>query len=203
MKTPADAQPRFTCCLVRGWIAVFGDTATGEPRGPGAAHVATCADCRQFFGACDELDHALKRAAAREWRDAPPALEQNILRAVRRSAPVQEPRGFRAAPFALAGAAACAVLAAVVFVQRTPPAVGRSHAVAASIDPAMLAAAREFMAAVPGDLFAQMQPRAQAILQQDPLQDEVEAVKSGARSAVRFLARNFLPTPPDEPSRGE
>ena len=202
MKTPADPQPRFTCRLVRGWIAVFGDTATGEPRGPGAAHVATCADCRQFFGACDELDHALRRAAAREWRDAPPALEQNILRAVRLSAPPAT-RGFRAAPFALAGATAGALLAAVVFLQRTPPAARRSHVVAASVDPAMLAAAREFIAAVPANLFGQMRPEAQAILQQDPLQDEVEAVKSDARTAVRFLARNFLPMPPDEPSRGE
>ncbi|HVU36270.1 MAG TPA: hypothetical protein VHE61_22730 [Opitutaceae bacterium] len=35
------------------------------------------------------------------------------------------------------------------------------------------------------------------LLRQDPLQTEADHVYADARSAVQFLALNFLPTPPD------
>ncbi len=204
MKNSPTDQPRFTCRLVRGGISIFGDTTGGEPRGPGTSHVATCADCQQFFGACDELTLALKRAAVREWREAPSNLEQNIMRAVnlspREPAPVA-----RAVWMSWAAAAACAVAVVLVYPSRTqtgsPPGSGTN--VAAHVDPGALAAVREIIAAVPGDLLAQMQPKAQEILQQDPLQNEVDAIASDARKAVSFLARNFLPTPTGQPASGE
>ena len=112
MKNSPTDQPRFICRVVRGCLALLGDTSGPEPRGPGAAHVAGCEDCRQFFGACDELAVALKRDAVRERRDAPAGLEQDIMRAVRRAAaeaaPVSAPRGARLTWLSLAGAGACA-----------------------------------------------------------------------------------------------
>jgi len=209
MKNTTFNRPRFTCRLVRGCLSVLGDTTAGTPRGPGAAHVATCADCQEFFSAGNELELALKRDAAREWRDAPTGLEQQILRAVDRAAPAPAARGSRTGWLSLAGATACAVVAALVYQQQTQPialpatAPARATAVASTADPAMVTVARQIVAAVPTDLFVQMQPQAEALLRQDPLQNEVDAVKSDARTAVRFLARNFLPAPADEPSRGE
>ena len=207
MKNPTITQPRFTCRLVRGCLAVFGDTATGVPRGPGATHVAACADCQQFFATCDELERALKVDATRQWHDAPAGLEQNIIRAVHLSVSPVAPRNTRVAWMSLAAAAACALVAVLVYQQRTAPGVSattvRKDLAVSGVDSATLAAAREIIATVPGDLLAQMQPQAQAILQQNPLQNEVEAMKSDARSAVRFLALNFLPAPASDTSSGE
>ena len=209
MKKSTVEQPRFTCRVVRGWMAIFGDDAGGIPRGPGSGHVGSCPDCQAFFGACDQLELALKRDAARGWRDAPAGLEQEIIRAVNRSVPAPARRETRGAWLSFAGAAACAVVAALVYQQRpvpaAPPARPPAQAVASATEtePAMLTVARQIIAAVPTDLFVQMKPQAQALLQQDPYSDEVEAVKSDARTVVRFLARNFLPTPSDEPTRSE
>lgn len=197
MKTLTHAQPRFTCRVVRGWISVFGTAPDGAPRGLGAGHVATCEDCQAFFSACDELDLALKRDAARTRHDAPAGLEYEIMRAVKHAGPAPSPRAFRIAPLALAGAAACAMLAVVVFQSRT----ASSHPQA--VDPDATAIAEQIIAVVPPDLFAQVQPQAQAILDQNPLQNEVAAAKSDARAAVRFLARNFLPDSSDEAARTE
>ena len=216
MKNPTIPQPRFTCRLVRGCLSIFGDTSTGEPRGPGAAHVAACADCREFFGACDELEAALKRDAAREWRDAPANLEQNIMRAVRLSESEPAPRDSRRTWLSLAGAGACAFLAVVVFQRQFMPGQPAAPAVA----PIGL------VQGSPQQLWTALTPLADAVLADeslqrnvdavvadaqsvrqflgaDPLQNEVEAVVSDARSAVGFLARNFLPARADQPAGGE
>jgi hypothetical protein len=195
MKNSPTDQPRFVCRLVRGSVSIFGDTSTGEPRGPGASHVAACEDCQQFFGACDELAVALKRDAAREWRDAPAGLEQSILRAVntaaREAAP--KPRRSSGAWMSFAAVGACAVAVTLVYQFRSP----------ADTDLDALATAGQIVAAVPGDLFEQIRPQAEALLQQDPLQTEVDAVVSDARKAVSFLERNFLPAPANRPASGE
>ena len=209
MKNSPIDSPRFLCRLVRGSLSVFGDPATGKPRGPGASHLATCEDCREFFGACDGLTLALKRHAARAWCDAPAGLEQNILRAVNLAARETAPklRTARGTWMPLAAVAACAVAAALVYRSWTPPgpnlpAPGAKLA-ANEVDPDALAAARAVLAAVPSDLLSQLQPKAQELLQQNPLQNEAEAIASDARKAVGFLARNFMPTPVDRPANGE
>jgi hypothetical protein len=71
------------------------------------------------------------------------------------------------------------------------------------VDPATLAAAQQLIAAVPADLFATMQPRAEALLKQEPLQNEVEAAKADARVAMQFLAKNFLPASAGGAAGGE
>jgi hypothetical protein len=181
----------------------------------GAGHVATCEECQAFFSTCDELDLALTRDAAREWQEAPTNLEQNILRVVRlQDDRRREPTAARASRllgWTLTGAVACLALAIVARQDRFVPVRGPADPVAhvaappaaVSSDPAVLEAARQFIAAVPTDLFDEMRPRAQAVLQQDPLQNEVAALKSDARLAVRFLALNFLPASIEEATRGE
>jgi hypothetical protein len=171
--------------------------------------VAGCEDCQQFFGACDALTAALKRDAVRQWRDAPPGLEQTIIRAVNLSTreSAHLPRG-SGAWMSFAVVAACALGVMLVYQSRAPagsavPASAANVATANAVDPATLAAANEIIASVPSDLLAEMQPKAEALLQQDPLQNEVDAIASDARTAVSFLARNFLPRAVDRPASGE
>ena len=211
MKTTTHETPRFTCRLARSTLAILGDTTAGEPRGPGAGHVAACADCQEFFSACNELDHALKRDAVRAWQEAPIDLEQKILHAVNRAAPQPARRESRVGTWSLSAAVACAALAVMLYRPATPPtaspttstaprtenAAGATNGVVTKVDPSVLALARQWVAAVPTDLFAEMQPKAVALLQQDPYQTEVNAVKSDARTAMRFLAANFLPAAAD------
>jgi hypothetical protein len=210
MKNLTLPQPRFTCRLARGALAIFGDTANGPvPRGPGAAHVAACADCQRFFAAGDELDRALRCDAAAEWHESPADLGASILRAVRQSTPPPRPRVHYGLWLSFAGASAAVALAFLVY-QRPPPIAPAlpptpvaPTVTTSTSDPAIFAAARQLIAAVPTDLLDEMRPRAEALLAQDPLQNEVEAMESDARSAVRFLALNFLPTPLDQPASGE
>jgi anti-sigma factor RsiW len=182
MKT--STSPRLTCRLVRGWVSVCGSASAGAPRGLGAGHVATCPDCQHFFRACDELDLALKRDAARHAPVPPAGLEQRIMRAVNQSAP--EPRAPRYVPLALAGAVACAALAVLVFQQRSSP----TNVTVPDV-PALAA----------NQVWTSLKPSADALLAGDPLQREVDAVVSDARSAVRFLQRNFLPSAPEPQGR--
>lgn len=210
MKNSPSAESRFTCRVVRGCLSIFGDTSGPEPRGLGASHVAACEDCQQFFGACNELALALKRDAVREWRDAPGNLEQNIMRAVNLAARETAPatRSSRGAWMSFAAVGACAVAVALVLQFRTPTSgplttTQANAAAAIAVDPDTLAAASEALASLPADLLAQVQPKAQELLQQDPLQNEVDAIASDARKAMGFLARNFLPTSPDQASSGE
>ncbi len=209
MKNSLSAEPRFTCRVVRGCLAIFGDTSGPAPRGPGASHVAACEDCRQFFGACDELALALKRDAVRQWRDAPSNLEQNIMRAVRLSAEESAPasRSSRSVWLSFGAVAACAVAVAVVYQNRAPlnpvPVAAPHQVAAAPVDPALVRAAGEIIATVPTGLFASVQPRAQEILEENPLQNEADAIASDARKAVNFLSRNFLPTSVTVASSGE
>ncbi|MEY2878745.1 MAG: hypothetical protein RLZZ15_1125, partial [Verrucomicrobiota bacterium] len=184
--------PRLACRVVRQWIAVVGDAeaaAAGAPRGLGAAHVTACADCREFFAATDALDLALTRDAAREWQTPPADLEHQILRAVQRAAASREPRASHLAFSALAGAVACLVLAMLALQDRSGPgptgiARDSAHTVAATTAPAPTD---------PRELWTTFKPSAGAVLAAEPLQREVDAMKSDARRAVLFLARNFLP----------
>ncbi len=180
-KFPSDS-PRFTCRVARGCFALFGDTTGGAPRGPGSVHAAACADCHVYFSACTELDAALARGAVHAWQEAPSRLEQDIMRAVRQSVPA--PRESPRTGFAVVGIAA-AVLAIVVFQRQffvTPPPVPTvSGALAGG-------------SVSPQQLWTSLQPSANAVIDGDPLNQEVEAVVADARTAVQFLALNFLPT---------
>lgn len=186
MKNNPTQAPRLTCRLARGAIAIFGDTAAGEPRGPGAAHAATCADCREYFAACDFLESSLRREATRDWHEAPAGLEQNILRAARQATPA--PRRARPVWLVLASVTACALAAAVFFreqlVTNLPPAIVDSK----PVEVASAVSAQQ--------IWNNLKPSANAVLAADPLQKEADAIAADARTAMDFLALNFLPAAP-------
>ena len=181
MKTHNINRPRFTCRVARGWITLFGDVTTGKPRGFGTGHVANCNECRSFLGAGDQLELALKRDAAREVQVVPSGLDQRIIFALNLSGSKRHSRRTRYLPLALTGVVACLALTILIFQKQTP-----SVHEATTTNPVL---ATE-------DLWTSLKPSADALLSSDPLQQEVDAVVSDARSAFHFLKRNFLPSPP-------
>lgn len=185
MNASVAMRPRLMCRFVQGWSAIAGD-GTGRPHGGlGSRHVATCTCCRQFFGRSEALEAGLRREAVRERADAAPDLEGRIVAAVHRVAQSQ-PRSRREAPLAVLSfvGAAASVALAVFLVQRSP----------APMDGP--AATGELANAPAGALWSGLPPAADAILNAEPLQREADAVYADARSAVGFLALNFLPSVP-------
>lgn len=187
MKTSVAKEPRLMCRLVQGWVSVFGDGAAVPQRGVGARHVAACECCRQYFNECTVLESSLRRGAKDENETVDPDLERRIVAAVHGSARRPQRRRSPLAAISLAGAAACAALA-VVLASRTPVPQDES-----SMAPRRVATARNSTA---GNLWGELRPTADAILDAQPLQREADAVYSDARSAIGFLALNFLPSVP-------
>lgn len=190
--SPSTIRPRLTCRLVRKWAAAFGDPASRQPHGLGSRHLETCADCQAFFSACDDLDASLKRDAS-TFTQAPVAgLDDRILRAVRMSEPPPRRAHTRALTLSFAGAAACAAVA-VFFFQRHNEDDAATHLAEHGSLPSvadMMVAAD----ALSDRLWNSLKPSAQALSDQNPLQQEIDLVYSDARSALDFLARNFLPS---------
>jgi hypothetical protein len=184
MKDSADT-PRFVCRVTRGWISTFGQAGAADHNG----HVAHCEDCQAYFAADDELERMLRRQAVGERAQPSPMLESKILHAVRRStAPVPH----RAAMpwLSFAGAAAALVLGVVVLRNGNQNVPGITNPTGSAPKPEEVV--DYIIKSIPADLFTEMRPQAEAILNQNPLQDELSAVTENARGAVRFLAKNFL-----------
>jgi hypothetical protein len=184
MKNPSSSTPRFRCRLVRLWCP---DT------GPQPRHAESCADCREYFRASDALDSALRRDAVRNAPEFPAGLERSILLAVRASSRAPA-RSARSPWFLLGGgliAAAAAVAMAVVLLQP-----------ASRVQPGSLAAnptpSAPVVAAADGSITARLWnaviPTAGTLVADNPLQQELKSVYSDARSALDFLALNFLPS---------
>ncbi len=186
MKTPATRSPSLSCRIVRGWISVFGgDVSTAEAKGLGSGHLASCEECQRYFNACNALDRALMRDARVE-PGVPEGLEQRIARAVHRSKPEPRPRRVPNMTAIFAGVAACVALAVVLVRQQ-------------SVVPDVKSIEDSFV--FESQVWAKLNPSADAVLSGDPLQKEVDAVVSDARSALRFLERNFMPPASDNQTR--
>jgi len=172
--------------------AVVGDRTEGVPVAFNARHVEACESCRQFFNRSEELDSLLKRDALRTGQSVSPGLDRRIMQAVRRSS---RPEPTVAAPrryvFPLVGAVAGLILVAF-FLARQPPGSsgpdGQRPTGVAGVSPNEFDAAR---------LWRSIAPPAEVLLEKNPLQEEMDLVYSDARSAVRFLALNFLPSTTD------
>jgi len=133
----------------------------------------------------DPWEEKLRSEAARLNRDAPEGLDQRIIHAVARSARPPAPPRF-AGPAAILFAAACAAVVFYSYQEAAKPV----HAPAAPIALAV--------PAVPVQPEEAAVPITTELLQEDPLQDEADSVYSDARSAVSFLAANFLPATPQK-----
>ena len=186
MNLPSSNQPRFVCRCVRLARTVSADAF--------ARHLARCEDCQQAFAVEDEFDALLRRDAARLPQPDLAGLENSIISAVRvsRRAPASVAR---ISPWTWLGAVLAAAAAVVVTLNFRPAAPQpQSQPVVARAATVEAFAPSEVVGKISDELFDRVQPAAQ-FLQQDPLQREIESIRADARSALNFLALNFLPTP--------
>lgn len=142
----------------------------------------------------DDLENELRRQAA-AIRDEPSRdLAARISAAIaaaaadRTAGPADAPGAGRAHPWgAWAGiggvAAAAAIVGALILNRPAPPPDPRAEA----------AALTQEIRGMPRQVWAAVGPRAEAVLQQDPLREETRALASDAQAAVGFLKYNFLP----------
>jgi hypothetical protein len=140
-----------------------------------------------------QLEGELRRQAQGIKADAPPGMEHRIAAAVRGAAAEngssQSAPAFWLPRLTIAGAFGLALAAAVVAYRRAAtPAAGSA---ALQADSQVLAQA---VKTAPRQLWAVVQPRAETVVQAEPLHREAAALQADARSAIGFLAYNFLPT---------
>jgi len=185
MSTTPSSRPRFVCRIVRLWYSVLGPTVGGRSR-----HLATCADCRQFFHAADDLESALRRDAGRYAPVPPEGIERRIMQAVERSTRTARPAR---SPLALilAGSAVAAVVLIAFFVKNPafPGHGGSTTNQTVQVSDALVVA-RSISTLWQNSIV----PSAQTLVADNPLQHELDSVYSDTRSALNFLALNFLPT---------
>lgn len=186
----------WSCRLVRFGASLSrdGDAASWVRR-----HADACPSCQQHFATAASFEQQL-RASAPSRSVAPRAsLEHDIMREIMAAAPDRASAWSRDVPsrssrprrvwpaFALAASAACAV--ALVFVQRPrhgnppPSPAPRVESVVSATTPSSAS-------------WTQLATPVRTLLNEDPLQSEAQQVVAEARSAVDFLALNFLPNPP-------
>ncbi len=199
MKTtpPTPSSVRFACRVVRLRSALSG------PGGAVARHTAACAECRAYFSAAAALDARLRHgaraaitpaAAGTAGSAAPRAgFESDLLRAVRQAraeAAVAAP-STRRQPWVRAGVwsagVACATLAVAMMVGNG---AGRRNADTLAAESAVMA---EVVRTASTRLVETVIPAAGTAAADNPLQQELGAVAADMRSALDFLAMNFLP----------
>ncbi|MEO7414297.1 MAG: hypothetical protein ABIZ81_13170 [Opitutaceae bacterium] len=177
-------RPRFVCQIVRSSRALFENT--------GSSHVSACADCQAYFVASHELDQNLGRAAALLRRDvpgSPPHLVRSILQAVRAEKARVEPERARSrAPMWAMGAVVVAAAVAAFYFQRPM----QFNSTATSSEDAAIAVV-DAVETLSVRLTETLIPATGAMVANNPLQRELGSVYSDARSALNFLALNFLP----------
>jgi hypothetical protein len=127
----------------------------------------------------DDLENRLRFDAARIQPLPPEGMNERIVRATRHAeTPAPQFRRLSGGFLAALGAIGAAAALAVVFSAR--------HAGGPPSEPAP----------VPALVWTSVQPKATALLEQDPLRADATALYSDARSAASFLAINFLPSSP-------
>lgn len=200
MNSSVAPRVRLVCRFVRVWSSYATEARGNRPTaGFSARHVSNCADCQRYFAAADQLDAQLRRGSVRMTHSVPSDLEARIFGAIEPTLSTARTRRHPSRPrLVWLAVAASSVAAAVVFVQlREPQIPAVDHLVnetaltkepAAKTDPG---SAREEL---PAPIWSSLIPRVATLTEENPLRREMDAVESDARSALRFLARNFLPT---------
>lgn len=184
MKTPPP-RARLFCRIVRHWSSEE------------SAHVAACADCQRFFAASRSLESALRCDANRISVEPDAGFEQRLLNAVRRAeaARAREESSRRGSGLWVAGAALVAVACAVFVFQRESGKIGQTE-VAGGATAADAAVIVDAVQSLSDRLVETVIPSAGAMVANNPLQRELDSLQTDARSALRFLAMNFLPAAP-------
>jgi anti-sigma factor RsiW len=190
--TPHHAdRPRLFCRFVRQWAIVFSD------RRP--AHARSCPDCEAYFQALDNLETRLRGAASAPDRDAfepSPDYERTLLRAVRATAPgTERPRTwFSSGVWAVGGIGAVAALVAIVLSLNPGPTVEPQAQLAEQATAEEAAVIITAVESLSMHFVDSVIPAAGGLVAENPLQQELGLVYSDVRSALDFLALNFLPT---------
>ena len=194
---PGDRRPRLVCRIVRRWCAVFSEHRPG--------HLATCTSCRTYFAATAALELELRREAARSKAAGPASnrvLEQRILRAIRRPSPGRARAPLRSWVLGGLGFAAAVAIALMLPLDRGPEPPDDRAGASPSEDAAVIVSTVKSLST---EFVGTVIPSAGRLVTANPLQDEFGSVYSDVRSALDFLALNFLPAtpvdPPPEPSR--
>jgi hypothetical protein len=194
---PADARgpasSRWVCRIIRHWSAISG--------GENSRHLSSCAACREFFATSATLDNALRRDARRAAdavSSTSEGFEREILRAVRNSTRVQTRTRWLAwgGNWAMGGLAtvAAVVVAALVFERQTISAGRANPESLTTTSTAEAAVIVQAVESLSNRLVDSVIPSAGELVARNPLQQELGSVYSDMRSALDFLALNFLPT---------
>ena len=203
INVPSSSEPPLLACrFVRQWCAIFNEQRSG--------HVAACTSCQTYFAASRSLEETLRQDASEVGFDtftASPALERNILRAVRLSAPEPENvrRSFPGRTWAVGALGAIAAVVAV-FVTLDRDATSRVEPRLAEASTAEEAAVIiDTVETLSNELVGSVIPSAGMLVSKNPLQQELGMVYSDMRSALDFLKLNFLPTTPTstEPAQAQ
>jgi len=182
-------KTRFMCRVVRFQTALFGHASKST------GHAANCPECQAYFQASDALVGGLRGAAAQETRHPSDDLAAKIALAVRQSAP--SPRRSRL-PVALslfAGATAAVAMALFVVRENLPiqPATPKIQA-SPEISSSDMAGLVSDVDQLRIRFMNSVEPAATRLATQNPLTQELKSVQADARSALGFLALNFIPS---------
>jgi hypothetical protein len=188
--------PRLTCRVLRLGRIVFANW--------NSRHVAACPECQAYYRAGSALENALRLEARQmaETGNVARDYERRLLQAIRDSRRSAEParRASWNPGWATGGLASAAALAVAAFF------LGRDTAPPARDDlPGPLAAADaelivETVESLSNQFVDTVIPSAGKAVAVNPLQQEIGLVYSDMRSALDFLALNFLPSVPSAPS---
>ncbi len=185
MNTTPTESPRLLCRAVRWWAALT-DSGTATATG----HRANCPACRAYFDSLAALETRLRHDAHALTSTAPAGLEPRIAAAVRRAQSPAPVRHRQPLVWWAAGVTTATAAAALALVMNRSPSPAPTGAEA---EPAEIAAVFKALTEFPSQL-DQLLPRPGTRMGgADPLDHELGNVKADARSALAFLAANFLP----------
>jgi len=181
------AKTRFICRVVRLKLALVGEAA--EPTG----HVKNCPDCQAYFHTSVLLENTLRRTAPVEKQPTPDNLAATIIRAVHQSTPLPR-RSHVPAWAALAGAAAVVTLSFFTANRsvsiRPAPSQNQPNPEIRPADIAKMVTSADQLRI---RLLDSVEPAAEKLTTENPLTQELNSARADARSALGFIALNFLP----------
>jgi hypothetical protein len=163
-------------------------------------HIATCASCRSCLQASLTLEKTLRQEAVqrREELGTSETLQREILRAVRVAAPKPDYSRGRSAgrAWAVGGLGAVAAIVALMAGLRHEPIAEQRGSVSEPATTAEVAVIIETVDSLSNEFVESVLPTAGGLVANNPLQRELTSVYSDMRSALDFLALNFLPAAP-------
>ena len=185
---------RLLCHVVRQWAGFSGHE--------NSRHVASCVACQEYFQANAELERALRNEAAEAVRTATAPsgnLEWQIMQAVRASAGGQSSRRSSSSPsrsrwiFGGLTAAVAVAVAMLTLNRQTTSSTTRDDLANVTPTPADAQVIVQAVESLSNRLVDSVIPSAGELVAENPLQQELGSVYSDVRSALDFLALNFLP----------